>query len=140
MANYHVRFNITIPLTDEQKEYAIETYKKVKNREKVPLPEDFPKELSEFMDDWHFTLNSSEHAFFISDNSQINTSIYPVGHFIRHLIKTFHLPPVLLQYSIFHHNSPDKEEIIYLEITEKVVQPRSSDEWLIKMGSNANIK
>lgn len=92
MADYYTNFSVRIPLTPEQKEYAIQLAKQMEARrnDDQPLPADFPSDLADEAENWTFEVEPDNQGIWLqSQYGGQDTACV----FIQHLLRKFHFAP-----------------------------------------------
>jgi hypothetical protein len=67
MADYYTNFSVVLPLTKQQQDYAIQVAKQVEQHrfQDIPLPTDFPKMLSDELENWTFESEITEKGIWL---------------------------------------------------------------------------
>ena len=88
MANYYTHFSVVLPLNKEQQDYAIELAKTIEQHrlQDQALPSDFPKALSDELENWVFETESTEQGIWL--HSQYGGQDAACV-FIQHLLQRF---------------------------------------------------
>ncbi len=88
MADYYTNFSVVLPLTKEQKDYAIQTAKQIEQHrsEDKPLPTNFSKMLADELENWVFETEVTEKGIWL--HSQYGGQDAACV-FIQHLLQTF---------------------------------------------------
>jgi hypothetical protein len=86
MADYYTNFSVVLPLTKEQQEYAFEIAKQVEEHWTKELPTDFPKALSDALENWSFETEITEHGLWLNSSSGGQDAACV---FIQHLLQKF---------------------------------------------------
>jgi hypothetical protein len=86
MADYYTNFSVVLPLTKEQQAYAFEIAKQAEEHHTKELPTDFPKILSDELENWVFETEITEHGLWL--HSQYGGQDAACV-FIQHLLQKF---------------------------------------------------
>jgi hypothetical protein len=88
MADYYTNFSVVLPLTKEQREYAMQLAAQVEahKHEEAPLPESFPPGLKDGIEDWYFETEADDEGVWL--HSQYGGQGSACA-FIQHLLQKF---------------------------------------------------
>jgi hypothetical protein len=88
MADYFTNFSVALPLNKEQREYAMQLVTQVEahKNDDAPLPEAFPEELKDEIEDWYFETEADGDGIWL--HSQYGGQASACA-FIQHLLQKF---------------------------------------------------
>ena len=86
MADYYTNFSVVLPLTKEQQAYAFEIAKQAEEHHTKELPTDFPKALSDELENWVYETEVTEKGIWL--HSQYGGQDAACV-FIQHLLQKF---------------------------------------------------
>ena len=134
MADYFTNFSVVLPLTQEQREYALQLVKEVEayRNEGTPLRTDFPESIKDVVEDWPFDVEAASNGVWL--NSQYGGQESACA-FIQHLLQKFEFAPaVAFEWS--HDCSKPLTDAFgggAAFITSSEIETFSTSEWLQKM-------
>ena len=134
MANYYTNFSVVLPLTKEQMDYAIELAKTIEQHrsEDKQLPADFPKMLSDELENWTFETEATEQGLWL--HSQYGGQDAACV-FIQHLLQKFeYAGGVMFEWS--HDCSKPRTDAFgggAAFITASHIQTFTTQQWLLQV-------
>jgi hypothetical protein len=134
MADYFTNFSVLLPLTKEQQDYAIKIVTQITNKrdDDIALPESFPANLMDEIENWTFESTPTDEGLWL--HSQYGGQDAACA-FIQHLLEKFDFAPaVTFEWS--HDCSKPLTDAFgggaaYITATE--IETFSTNEWLNQM-------
>ena len=134
MADYFTYFSVALPLTKEQREYALQLVAQVEahKNDDAPLLGSFPSDLTDEIEDWYFETEADNEGIWI--HSQYGGQESACA-FIQHLLQKFDFAPaVAFEWS---HDCTKPRTDAYgggaAFITSTEIETMTTHEWLSKM-------
>jgi hypothetical protein len=134
MADYFTNFSVVLPLTKPQQEYALDLVARIQayRSDNQPLPNTFPSDLMEVVEDWAFEVEGGEQGLWLNSQSGGQEA---ACSFIQHLLQKFEFASeVSFEWS--HDCSkpiPDAFGGGAAFITSESIETFTTSDWLQKM-------